>query len=141
MKWIITDIVLDTQILKVSFDQIMLRIGVTGKKVNENLNLFALFKNCFQSANIVSIISYIVTFVFGLTLIVKGKLKNFFKSSKLCYYICAIIPIAWFFIVASHSEQHYFFTYRSLLITLLGYMLIVFDDRKNKEDKDVEENA
>lgn len=136
MKWAITDIVLDTDIIKLSFEQIILRIGIGGKKVNENLNLFALLKNCFQSTNIVSIAGYIITFCWSIVIILKGKIKNFFKSSKLCYYICTIIPIVWFFIVASHSEQHYFFTYRTLLVTLLGLMLIVFDDRKIKE-KDV----
>lgn len=142
MKWVIIDLTLNTNITKLSFEQIILRIGLdSGPKANKNLNLFALFKNCFQAANIVNVTGFIITFVASIIIILKGKIKNFFKSAKVCYYICTIIPLAWFFIVASHSEQHYFFTYRTLLITLLGYMLIVFDDRKNKKDKDIKENA
>lgn len=141
MKWIITDLVLNTEIIKLSFEQIILRIGIGGKKVNENLNLFALLKNCMYSANILNVITFIITFISGLILLVKKNVKYYFKSSKLCYYICAIIPIAWFFIVANHSEQHYFFTYRTLLVTLLGSMLIVFDNRKNKENEDVKKDA
>ncbi len=138
MKWIINDFILNTEVIKTSFDQIILRIGLDGgKKASENLNLFALLKNCIFSANIINMACYIITFIFGIVFIFKRKINNFFKSSKLSYYICAIIPMAWFFIIASHSEQHYFFTYRTLLITLLGTMLIVFDDRKNKEQKEI----
>ena len=77
MKWVIIDLTLNTNITKLSFEQIILRIGLdSGPKANENLNLFALFKNCFQAANIVNVSGFIITFAISIIGIIKGKIKK-----------------------------------------------------------------
>lgn len=128
-KWIITDLILDTEIIKLSLEQILYRIG-SGRK---NINFLALLYNCIFSANILNIIMYVTTFCCSLCFVARKGIKYFFEKQKLYYYLCMIIPIVWYCIIADHSYQHYFFTYKTLIITLLGYMLIVFDDRKIKK--------
>lgn len=128
-KWIITDLILDTEIIKLSLEQILYRIG-SGRK---NINFLALLYNCIFSANILNIIMYVTTFWCSLCFGARKGIKYFFEKQKLYYYLCMIIPIVWYCIIADHSYQHYFFTYKTLIITLLGYMLIVFDDRKIKK--------
>ena len=57
--------------------------------------------------------------------------------------MCYIITIAWYGIVSQHSAQHFFFTYKTMLITVLSMMLIVVDDRNGryiKEDKEEVKN-
>ena len=79
----------------------------------------------------------------------KRSRKNnmFLSAQKLPYFLCIIITIAWYLVVSEHSNRHYFFTYKTMLIPLLSTMLIVLDDKnvnkllaENNEKKEIDDD-
>lgn len=139
-KWIISDLFFGTDIFKLCIEQIFFRIGTEGYNQVEHLSIWAILYNFAVSVNYTMGALYLITFIICFcTLISKGK-KHYFTSQKIYYYLCAIIPIAWYGVIAQHSYQHYFYTYKTLLITLISVMLIVFDNRK-KLDKENKKDA
>ena len=89
----------------------------------------------------VSIYSFLFIYAMGRATLYKK--KYFLSSEKIPYYVCFIIPLMWYYIISEHSYQHFFFTYKTMLIPLLSIMLIVFDDRngryiiKKEDEKEV----
>lgn len=129
VKWILVDIIYQTNIIKLSFEQIYYRMGSYIKTRVENLNILAVFNNVVNSLNVLSIAIYVFLYTYSLLNEKKHKKGYFLTSQKLIYYVCAIIPFIWYYIICEHSYQHYFFTYKNLLITLLSVMLLIVDDR------------
>ena len=48
--------------------------------------------------------------------------KEGWRQALLCLAV-ALAPLAWYLVLANHSYEHYWFTYRSLAITVLGLLL------------------
>ncbi|MBO7576889.1 MAG: hypothetical protein J6T03_05410, partial [Bacteroidales bacterium] len=46
------------------------------------------------------------------------------RQALLCLVV-ALAPLAWFLVVAQHSWEHYWFTYRILAITVMGVLMAV----------------
>lgn len=129
IKWILVDVIYQTDIIKLSFEQIYYRMGSYVKNKIENLNILALYNNIAISLNGINICIYIILYLYSIINAPKFKKGYFLTSQKLVYYLCTIIPIIWYYIICEHSYQHYFFTYKNFLITLFSIMLIVLDDR------------
>ena len=142
-KWIIADILYDMDIVKLSFIQIYYRMGGIREFDCENIPLYGLLNNLINSLNylVVSIYSFLFIYAMGRSTLYKK--KYFLSSEKIPYYVCFIIPLMWYYIISEHSYQHFFFTYKTMLIPLLSIMLIVFDDRngryiiKKEDEKEV----
>lgn len=65
-------------------------------------------------------------------------------KKAILFFLIALIPLVWYFVIANHSESHSWFTFRSLWISVSGLFLMVgslirWEDikltfsRKNKE--------
>lgn len=130
-KWLLVDLIGGTNIIELSIKQISYRMGIYSKRlIPENVRWLALYYNIINSLNFVSIIIYTIIYLsFFMNLPTKG-IKYYINDRKIIYYICAIIPILWYALITEHSWQHYFFTYKTMLITILCLMLIIFDDKK-----------
>lgn len=142
-KWIIADILYDMDIIKLSFIQIYYRMGGIREFDCENIGLYGLLNNLIYSLNYLAISIYSFLFIYAMGRPSSCKNKYFSSSEKIPYYVCFIIPLMWYYIISEHSYQHFFFTYKTMLIPLLSTMLIVFDDRngryiiKKEDEKEV----
>ena len=51
------------------------------------------------------------------------------------YVIICMIPLAWYFVMAEHSEMHFWFTNKSLVVSIFGFLLLLnslHDFKSNK---------
>ena len=131
-KWLIADILYNMEIIKTSVWQIIYRMGGAREEKIENLALYSLMRNLLLAMNFVVIGIYAFVYIYGMAKVGSYKKGYFFSSEKLTYYFCYIIPILWFIIISDHSSQHFFFTYKNVLISHLALLLIVLDDRNGK---------
>lgn len=141
-KWIISDLLYGTDIIKVSFTQIYYRVfGINNDDKIEIKNIEALGKNIIVAINYLMITMYALSFVWAIIKKIYYRKKGMFVSAnKLPYYVCIIATLAWYFIIAEHSHKHYFFTYKTMVIPLISTMFIVFDNNKKEKlikEKDV----
>lgn len=135
-KWIIVDLTRETNIIQLSIKQILYRIGIESKHIiPENVNYLSLYYNIVNSLNSLSIIIYIIVYISFFINLPNKRIKYYVNSNKIVYYICGIIPILWFWVVAEHSWQHFFFTYKNMMITILCVMLIIVDNKNIKSEK------
>ena len=130
-KWILVDLLYNRNLIGIGLNQVLYR-SVGGAKINylsivkENiyyLKYFAvapiLFSIIYLCANIIS------------------KRKNEKIYTILPYFIIALIPFMWYFIIRDHSYKHAFFTYRNLILSIISvpigfYYLFESEPKKEK---------
>ena len=85
----------------------------------------------FGEENLVGIYKYwflfLFLFLFLLVLLLYwkiGKSKTVFKHYSYLLLISMITPV-WYFMIRNHSIEHFWFTWRALLLSLYGYLLFV----------------
>lgn len=125
VKWLLMDAMYNTNILSLSFEQIIFRIkGTTAGGISKNIGAKALNNNidmCFNLVCLSVIIIGIVMFIINVIRYGKVYLQD---TKKIVYCVCIVLPILWMVIFANHSAQHYHFTYPTLLISVLGVLLL-----------------
>lgn len=141
-KWIISDLLFGTDIIKVSITQIYYRVfGINNDDGIVINNFEALTRNIILSINYLVGIVYVITLAWAVIKKIHSHKKGMFISSeKIPYYACIIITLAWYYIISEHSYKHYFFTYKTMLIPLIATAFIVFDDKEKQkllEEKEV----
>lgn len=129
-KWIIIDIVYGTSVIKLSILQAIYRMNETGK-ITEHI--YALKVNLLYPINILYIVVLCISIIKFLYNTIKYGKRYIFNSKNILYYIYGIIPILWFLIFAQHSKQHFDFTYKTGVITLLCIALSAVDIEKEKK--------
>ena len=126
-KWILSSIVLGTNVIENATSQAALRMGqeesgipYSLKAIGANLRVTNL--NCaIMQVLICAIIALAV-----LCLVFRSKVVNkAFKYSALFAVIWAL-PYAWYAILANHSVIHYWFTYRNQIVSLFSLICIVY---------------
>lgn len=140
-KWIISDIILHTDIIKVSTAEILYRTGLfpqydklCSKTVPNNLVLQSLINNVLFSFNYLTlIISFIFHFIF-LKLCFK---RNIVQSIKklLVPFILSIIVILWYIIISQHSWYHFYFTYKNMIIIYITKLLFISNQIINLKNR------
>lgn len=134
-KWVISDLLYDTDIIKVSLTQIYYRVfGINNDDGIEIKSSMSLAKNVIRATNYFTIILYGIVLTWAISKKIYYRRKRmYFSSEKLSYYVCIIATLAWYFIVAEHSHRHYFFTYKTMVIPLIATMFIVFENKKKQK--------
>lgn len=131
-KWIIADLLYNMEIIVLSFVQIYYRMGGIREFDVENVGLHGLLRNVINATNFLVIAIYSFLYIYAMGRIGSYKKGYFLTSEKLTYYFCYIVTLVWYYVISEHSYQHFFFTYKTMLITVLSVMLIVLDDRNKK---------
>lgn len=144
-KWIIADILYNMETIILSIVQIYYRMGGIKELDVENFGARGLIRNTINSVNFLVIAIYSFLYMYAMWRVGSYKKGYFLSSEKLSYYFCYIITLVWYYVISEHSYQHFFFTYKTMLITVLAIMLIVLDDRNGryiikKEDKKENKN-
>lgn len=127
VKLVIGTMVLGRDIIEDAFNQVAFRVN--GNEDSQVSRLSAIIKNVYSSlpfsnvigkgekrAMIFIAIVYAVIFVAIIFLWVKYRRKSMWVT-YLPVFAAALLPIAWFIVMAQHSQVHFFYTYRIMLIT------------------------
>lgn len=129
-KWIITDIVYGTSVSKLSILQTIYRMNETGK-ITEQVS--ALKVNLLYPINILYMLVLGISVIKYLYNAIKYGKEYVFNSKNILYYIYGILPILCFLVIAQHSKQHFDFTYKTGVITLLCISLSSINIEKEKK--------
>lgn len=131
-KWIIADLLYGMEIILLSFVQIYYRMGGIREFNIGNVGLHGLLRNIVNSINILVVVVYALIYIYAMGRIGSYKKGYFLTSEKLPYYFTYIVPFIWYYVISEHSYQHFFFTYKTMVIPILAITFIVLDDRNGK---------
>lgn len=133
-KWVVATIVLKKNIISDALSQILSR---TSSEVGELeiSKIDAVEKNTNLLFDGFVIKLFIIALIIWLILFLISKRQNIIDVLPIL--VIAVYPILWYIILANHSYMHFWFTYRSLGVTVfsvLSFMmyLIDIDKLKNK---------
>ncbi len=117
-KWILTDILYHRDLISTAIGQVLFRSF--DKNVNKAV---AVCLNILYMA-----IPIILGTIIAVYYSVKYYNKRVKESSKKyrIFYIISLMPIVWYIVLANHSYNHSFFTYRLLFITMLSLLLSTY---------------
>lgn len=126
-KWIITSLVLKTDIIKLAIETIAFRTSDTTslEKISRIDTVITNYK-----VALVSNVVYINA-LFILVSFVYFKVNKYtFKLNKNIITILALsfVPVVWYLITSNHASIHYFYTFRSVSITVFAAYLFVFSN-------------
>lgn len=128
-KWIYASVVFRKNMISVAFEQG--RIRVDGENENVTLNRFQMLwsnvKNLvgadlFNCKKIIIILGVLVVIAVALC-VVKHIRWNRYNYLLL---VVAGYPYIWYFVMANHSQIHFWFTYRSQLVVIFVLLYFVF---------------
>lgn len=134
-KWTLASFILHIDALNYVKDQAMLRVnGLQGLKSAKEMYLGAITKNwhTLYPINIVKRVSTLWTIFFAFIifsiLVIDWKKIKEQKYSSLVLLIIAIIPYIRYLVLANHSFRHYFFTFRSQIVTVMAITYLIFEN-------------
>lgn len=115
-KWALLDFIYHKNIFDVVFNQINYRTVGEG-----NISFFEVIKLNYRYVIGGILISLLAIYIYIMT---KGlsnyKLEVELTKKAIPFLIIAFIPFIWYFVLQNHSYFHSYFTYRNLVLTLIG---------------------
>lgn len=124
-KWIIASIVLKENIVKEALNQILFRTSsvhgeteISGLSVIRS-NLLLVFDN-------IPLKMVILLFIVWLIIFVLYKKNNMHIIKLIPFLLIALMPLVWYVVLKNHSSIHYWFTYRSLAVSIFALMSFMF---------------
>lgn len=132
-KWLLAWLCGENTLQDAVFNHSLFWIKGSEKGVNRLAVVGKNFHNFFLQHGVRAQIFILIPVVILLLLMIRYpvRLKSAFR--KACLFIPVILsPYLWYFILAEHSQQHHWFTYRAQIVTLWGIylMLLSLVDRK-----------
>jgi len=125
-KWILSSILLKENMFIPAIEKIMERTG--NETINGNFTRLTVLK--LNTKMITNVPNILITVIYIIYLSIKAiiqRVKISFKNIKnvLCFILIATIPIAWYIVAGQHSIIHYWFTYRSLIVTAFAGLVFI----------------
>lgn len=121
-KWLITDLILNREIISNAFEQIKYRTDIN----QEGYDYLILRLKTFLSVPIIRTIEVIFAIWFIKNL---KNVKYTYKS--ISYTIGIFIPLVWYAVLLEHSYVHTFFTYRNLSVAIFALQLLMISLERN----------
>lgn len=133
-KWILGSLILGKNILSEAINQAAYR---TSSVYNgQNISLFKVIKkNILLYFNETSIKILLLIGIVLIIMLLFKRIRFKYIINKIPILLVAAYPIIWFIVLSNHSDIHYWFTYRSLMISLysiLSLLLCFIDFNKIK---------
>ena len=130
-KWVLASLILNINAFEYVKDKALLRMN--GGNTSTNVKYFdALYRNWHNlyPINIIKtkstvIILSVLLLVISIIMLDWKKIKK--KYFSLFMLIIAIIPYVRYLVLANHSYYHAFFTFRSQMISIIAFLLIIVD--------------
>ena len=125
-KWILSSILLKENMFIPAIEKMMERTG--NETINGNFTRLTVLK--LNTKMITNVPNILITVIYIIYLSIKAiiqRVKISFKNIKnvLCFILIATIPIAWYIVAGQHSIIHYWFTYRSLIVTAFAGLVFI----------------
>lgn len=135
-KWVVASIFTKENIIINALNQIEMRSSNVSEMRGIQVNLPSILARNFKEYYISPFaIPLIIIFIYYLFKIIKNKYYTNNLNIFINFILIAIFPIVWYMLIKGHSYDHYFFTFKLLMITSFSIlsMLIKCIDI-NKED-------
>ncbi|MBP3256159.1 MAG: hypothetical protein J6M60_06730 [Clostridia bacterium] len=112
-KWILVDILYNRNLILSSIIQVKYRAG-------DITNIYkAIISNVLYELGVFKIILTAMIMYLVIKKLKYGKKIKWNLKDSFPYIVIGVTPFIWFSISSNHSYEHYFFTYRTLIITLI----------------------
>ena len=136
-KWVIVDILYDRNLIyKVNYA--ILDIA-SQAEYTAGLNLFDGLKINWKYAIKNTYTYYAILLIYVICYLIKNYKKiNIDIKSGLPYLIIALMPIAWFVVMRNHTLNHWYFTWRNLIVFYIGtgiFLLKLFSIKGGNSNK------
>ena len=120
MKWLISSIILGENVFLNAYNQIKQRTG-GGYKI-----LDVISGNLFYLKHSTTFIVFVSALISNIILKIKNRINKpaFNKQKFISIIIVIILPMIWYAILREHSSSHSVFTFRSLIISLFGILML-----------------
>lgn len=121
LKWCLGTIILKENIIERAFNEIFYRSGM-----EESLSLSDRFQAVYTNWKHYEYIIYAVILLVWLAWgVIRGFRKGWYTGNKVySYLLIGVSSAVWYFVLANHTFQHHFFTYRILNISILAFLAI-----------------
>lgn len=137
-KWIISSIVLQENLIDSALKMIAQRTADESAEGNFT-KLDVLRRNLKMIITVPNILMFVLNFIYITYKAIKEKIwkrKNqYLKIIPFC--IIAMMPFAWYVFASNHSFMHYWFTYRSLAVTIFailsGFTVVLLKNEMEKQ--------
>ena len=134
-KWILTSLILNINVFKIAFETISFRTSSSAmsqdisrlETVKSNY-LYGLNKNVIIVNGLLFIINSIIIFI-------KKYQFNLNKKIILPLIILILAPTIWIFITANHASIHYFYTHKSIAISVFATYALIFNNYSARSRK------
>lgn len=143
-KWLLGSVILHRNAVKDAVNTILLRSSNSENKDGMTVN-FSRFDVLLKNLDMVSGKPYIAVFTAG----VLHSLANVICKSKNAYatapnpikaavfFVIALMPIVWYFVLSNHSYMHYWFTYKNIAIIVFALLCCIKNLPLSKKDKTI----
>lgn len=131
-KWIIATIVLKKNIIKNALSQILSRTSHEAENIHLH-KIDVIKKNTDLIFDVFIIKLFIIALIVWLILFIISKRKNIINILPIL--LISIYPILWYVVLENHSYMHFWFTYRSLGVSIFAvtsFMMYSIDIYKLK---------
>lgn len=116
-KWCISSVILNRNVISDAIHQIFFR---TMGDETHPINRPEMLSSNFDSMFIFSAMAYILPIVYFIAIILHKRVNI---SSILSLALLSLAPYAWYVILTSHSQIHFWFTYRAQSITMFCFLV------------------
>lgn len=127
MKWFFSFINSPNEIISI----VSIRIKEDTENYGLSYSLETIYKNIknlmFFKVKYVSVILFLI-FIFCIIINIFKLKKDDYIKERICLVVISLIPIMWYFVLAWHSHTHFWFTYRSLIMSISNILLVLFYD-------------
>lgn len=122
-KWIISSILLRENLISNALSKILER--TSDKNIHGTFTKIDVLKiNLEMIITVPNVLMNILNFIYIIYKSIKAKIwnrkKQYLKIIPFC--IIAVMPFAWYILASNHSMIHYWFTYRSLAVTIFAML-------------------
>lgn len=123
-KWAISSIILKKNVFKDAIDTILFRTINANKGKISYIDIFKNFSNDYQSyLFIVIFVNFIFLLIKYIKVLAINKEKIKINYTGICFFLIALYPFIWYFVVRQHSYQHPFFSFKLISITVLAVII------------------
>lgn len=129
-KWALVDLLYNRSLISIGLNQVLYRsVG------REKISYLSIVSGNMQYVRYFILASILFSFIYLLVNSIE-KRESVKISNVLPYFIIAIIPYVWFFLIRDHSYKHAFFTYRNLILIIISLPIgfyYLFESKSKKE--------
>ncbi|NLC87756.1 MAG: hypothetical protein GX682_03150 [Clostridiaceae bacterium] len=125
-KWVLVDVFCNRNMITSAIQQVLYRSR------GNNISLFdGMLKNLHYEKYIIIFLIFVkLNYMIFRKFLVKPKIqKKYLIEDSIPYIIIALLPFIWYLIVGQHSNNHPFFTYRNLLLTIICIPISMLKDK------------